>query len=103
MMQPLSGRDVRRVQKRLRLLEGELVSRAHADSTSRSSRARCRRPIPAPAARCPSPRSPACGWVTTVGDRISYAPRHYTDSSSALARRAPTVASGVNRPNSAHR
>ncbi len=40
------------------------VTTPKAPAHSRSSRGRCRRPVPAPAARCPSPAPPACGWPT---------------------------------------
>ena len=52
--QPLACCDVRRVREPLHLPVGGSVAGPDADSTSRSSRARSRRPVPAPAARRPS-------------------------------------------------
>jgi len=71
--------------------EGRPHAGSDAESTTRSSRGRCRRPVPAPAARRRDRQR-------ADDQRANGRRRHYTDSSGVFACRAPTVASGVNPP-----
>ena len=91
---PLGGRDVRRVQEHLRLPAAGFPCARRC--FSRSSRGRCRRPVPAqqPVVRRRAPQ--AGGWAacqTTVEDRRRETSRHYTGSPGAFAHRAATAAS----------